>query len=295
MTTLGEAIKTGVTRSGALVPANRRILVIDDNRSIHADFRKLLGAPDGDDAALAAAEAKFLGTEPAVAFEVDAASQGEEGLQMVEQARAEGRPYALAFVDMRMPPGWDGIETTKRIWHICPELQIVICTAFADVAWEDVLPELAPHDRLLVLKKPFDAIEVTQLAGALTEKWRLEREAQFKLADLEAAVKLRTRDLEESQLAALNIMEDAVQSREQIEQALTDLKQEMGVRERAEEKARVQLAELVRWQKVMTGREDRVRELKAEVNELLRRHGEAVRYSSVDNVLGSAPATTSTQ
>ncbi len=206
-----------------LVTPNRRILVVDDNQAIHADYRKILGAPEGDDAALAAAEAKFLGTEQAVAFEIDAASQGEEGLRMVERSLAEGRPYAMAFVDMRMPPGWDGVETTKRLWQANPELQIVICTAFADCSWEEVLEELQPLDRLLILKKPFDSIEVLQLAKALTEKWRLRQESKLTLGNLEAAVKHRTQELEESQTAALNMMEDAVRSREQAEQALVDL------------------------------------------------------------------------
>jgi signal transduction histidine kinase len=206
-----------------IVTPNRRILVVDDNQAIHADYRKILGAPEGDDAALAAAEAKFLGTEQAVTFEVDAASQGEEGLQMVERSLAEGRPYAMAFVDMRMPPGWDGVETTKRIWQASPELQIVICTAFADCSWDEVMAELKPLDRLLILKKPFDSIEVLQLARALTEKWRLRQESKAILGNLEAAVKHRTRALEESQIAALNMMEDAVQNHEAARRALEDL------------------------------------------------------------------------
>ena len=71
----------------------------------------------------------------AAGFEIDLALQGKEGLQRVQQALAEGRPYAMAFIDVRMPPGWDGIETTGRIWRVDPDLQVVICTACSDYPW----------------------------------------------------------------------------------------------------------------------------------------------------------------
>lgn len=161
-----------------MVSPNRRLLVVDDRLAIHGDFRKILGAPDAADAALAVAEAQVFGTPQPASFAIDTASQGEAGLRLVERAVAEGRPYALAFIDFRMPPGWDGVETTKRIWQVCPELHIVICTAFADCSWDEVLRDLQPRDRLLILKKPFDAIEVRQLANALTEKWRLGQETR---------------------------------------------------------------------------------------------------------------------
>src|SRR6186997_13506 len=124
---------------------HRRILVIDDNHAIHEDFRKVLGPADGRDAALEAAEARIFGARPKDWFEVDAASQGEEGLHMVERALAECRPYSMAFVDVRMPPGWDGIETVGRIWKVSPDLQVVICTAFSDCSWGDMQEQINPR------------------------------------------------------------------------------------------------------------------------------------------------------
>ena len=188
--------------------AHRRILVIDDNRSIHDDFRKILSPAVVPDDALEAAEAVLFGTATrqtpttAQSFTIDTASQGEEGLQMVKRAQAEGQPYAMAFVDVRMPPGWDGIETTRQIWQVCPDMQIVICTAYADCCWSDVQEQIKPRDRMLILKKPFDIIEVLQLAISLTEKSRLLLESKSHLQDLEQRVKLRTQELEASQLAA---------------------------------------------------------------------------------------------
>lgn len=217
---------------------NPRILVIDDNQAIHDDFRKILGAPEAADAALEEAEAKIFGTRPTAPFEIDAASQGEEGWTMVGRALAEGRPYAMAFVDVRMPPGWDGIETTKRIWQVAPDMQIVICTAFADCSWTEMQEQIKPLDRLLILKKPFDSIEVLQLANALTMKWRLQQESKNKLADLDEMVKQRTRELEASQVAALNMMEDAVRNGEKVSRAYEELKSEMAERQRAEQALR---------------------------------------------------------
>jgi diguanylate cyclase (GGDEF)-like protein len=177
-----------------------RILIIDDNEAIHRDFRKIL-APDGAaSAALTRAEAAvFGGAKPNVqakpVFDVEYASQGELGLARVQQAAAEGKRFALAFVDMRMPPGWDGLQTIERLWEADPDLQVVICSAYSDHSWEEISARLGLTDRLLILKKPFDPIEVTQLAAALTEKWVLKRKAALKFDELERLVQQRTHEL----------------------------------------------------------------------------------------------------
>ncbi len=216
------------------VQTNRRILVVDDNRAIHDDFRKILGRPSPAEEAMQVADAELFGTQPPVFFDIDTASQGEEALQMVLQSLAEERPYAMAFIDVRMPPGWDGIETTQRIWAACPDLQVVICTAFSDCSWNEMREQINPRDRLLVLKKPFDTIEARQLAHALTEKWRLLQESKAKVEDLELRVKERTRDLAASQADAVKMMEEAVYQRRLAQQACEDLKREMAERKSIE-------------------------------------------------------------
>jgi len=177
---------------------NLRVLVIDDNRSIHSDFRKILEDSDQTDKA-ATMEAALFGSAPAarrpVTFDLDSAYQGQEGLELVKIALQEGRPYAMAFMDVRMPPGWDGIETTARIWEIDPDLQVVICTAYSDYSWDKMGEKLGQSDRLLILKKPFDNVEALQLATTLTEKWHLTQQARFQRADLERLVDERTREL----------------------------------------------------------------------------------------------------
>ncbi len=177
----------------------RRILIIDDNHAIHADFRKILEAPSPSVKALANFEASLFGDAPDAAmldgFEIDSAFQGQEGLESVKQARSAQRSYALAFIDVRMPPGWDGIETTAQIWKVDPDIQVVICTAFADYSWEAMIDKLGQTDHLVILKKPFENIEVSQLAQALTRKWELLRQSKQKMVELEELVKKRTADL----------------------------------------------------------------------------------------------------
>ncbi len=181
------------------LPTNHRLLVIDDNRAIHDDFRKIL-CPAGE--SLDDAEAAFFGetaTMPAQpVFEIDSAFQGEEGVAALARALEEGRPYAMAFVDVRMPPGMDGIETIERLWQLSPDLQVVVCTAFSDYSWEEMVSRLHNRDRLLVLKKPFASIEALQLACALTAKWALTRQAREQLAETERCVAERTGELREA-------------------------------------------------------------------------------------------------
>ncbi|HEV2693864.1 MAG TPA: response regulator [Verrucomicrobiae bacterium] len=170
---------------------NRRILLVDDNPSIHLDFRDILCPSNTGSEAGKKLEAALFDEEPCEAeqtsFELDSAYQGQEALEMVKQSLAENRPYAMAFVDVRMPPGWDGIETITRIWEVYPELQIVVCTAYSDYSWDEMRAKVGQPDSLLILKKPFDNIEVQQIAHALTKKWQLNRETQLQMADLSKA------------------------------------------------------------------------------------------------------------
>lgn len=202
---------------------NRRVLVIDDSQAIHEDFHAILGGAEADTATLNAAKAAIFGAtsvclKKQISFEIDSAFQGQEGLEKVKQALHQGRPYAMAFVDVRMPPGWDGIETIGRIWQEYPELQVVICTAYSDYNWNDIIEKLGQTERLLILKKPFDNVEVLQLASALTEKWNLARQASMKMEQLEQIVRERTDEL--------------IKANDQ-------LKQEIAVREHAEKRLRI--------------------------------------------------------
>jgi diguanylate cyclase (GGDEF)-like protein len=180
---------------------NRRILLVDDTPAIHEDFRKILAdQPVASDveADLVDDEALLFGaparTVP-VSFETASAYQGTEAIDKVRASLLSDLPYAMAFVDVRMPPGLDGIATVERLWDHDPRLQVVLCTAYSDYSWAEVLTRLDVRDRLLILKKPFDAVEVYQLANALTMKWHMAEQVALKMIDLERAVEKRTSEL----------------------------------------------------------------------------------------------------
>jgi len=166
---------------------NRRILVVDDSDAIHRDFIEIL-KPPRDTSELDAMEASIFGEHraaaPTLGFELSFASQGAEALEKVRHARGAAAPYALAFVDMRMPPGWDGLETLTHLWAEDPTLQAVICSAYSDHSWSEITAKLGVTDRFLILKKPFDPVEVRQIACALTEKWNQAERSSRAEADL---------------------------------------------------------------------------------------------------------------
>ncbi len=177
--------------------ANRRILIVDDTASIHADFRKILCAQAMADQTLEGIEQALFGTAPVArqTYTLDSAYQGQEALELVSQAQAENAPYALAFIDMRMPPGWDGLETIEHLWEVDPALQIALCTAYSDYSFEAIEARLKYNDQLLILKKPFDHLEIRQMASALTWKWQLAQDAALKVINLERTVEERVQEL----------------------------------------------------------------------------------------------------
>lgn len=204
---------------------NRRVLVVDDNHSIHSDFRKILEPKKADDG-LDDLEADLFEDEKKdettrVAFELDSAFQGQEALERVKAAVESKNRYAMAFVDMRMPPGWNGVRSIEEIWKIDPELQIVICTAFSDYSWNQIAERLGLTDRLLILKKPFDKIEVTQLALALTEKSHLFEQAAVKLEQLEEMVASKTAKLQQEIVERQNVEEELRKAKNELQHQAT--------------------------------------------------------------------------
>ena len=156
---------------------NHRVLIIDDNPSIHDDFRKVLQSPNPSEDLLREQEEVLFGEAESRVdgrkFELEGAQQGEEGIEMVASSLEANNPFALAFVDVRMPPGIDGVETVERIFAIDPFIQIVICSAYSDYTALDILQRVGISDRLLLLRKPCDWAEILMLATALCKKWNL--------------------------------------------------------------------------------------------------------------------------
>jgi DNA-binding NtrC family response regulator len=152
---------------------NRRILVIDDTPAIHEDFRKILvssrtGAHLEDD------ERTLFGDAPRARadddYRLDSALQGKDGVEMIVRATSLGVPYALVFADMRMPPGWSGVDTVVKILEIAPRTELCICSAYSDYSWHEVVTKVGrPGMRLI--RKPVNPSEVLSIASELTDKW----------------------------------------------------------------------------------------------------------------------------
>jgi diguanylate cyclase (GGDEF)-like protein/PAS domain S-box-containing protein len=180
------------------------IIIIDDNPDIHRDFIKILKLSNAAnqftefDRELFGEESETPGATSLPEFEIDTATQGVEAVLKVREALEKGNPFALAFVDVRMPPGIDGIETIKKIWELDHDIQIVICTAYSDYSWGDTVKNLGVSDNLLILKKPFDVEAVKQLASTLTKKWLISRDTKQHTKSLNKLVDQRTESLKQS-------------------------------------------------------------------------------------------------
>lgn len=180
-----------------------RILVADDNPEIHKDFKKILlpyreNLDDEQEQILFGAQISAPEKNTLPLFDIDSAFQGTEAVQLVEQSKKQQHPYALAFIDVRMPPGIDGIATIQKLWNIDPEIQIVICTAYSDYTWQETVNQLGENDNFLILKKPFENDAVRQLAYALSKKWQLTNINRQHTEELEGKIKARTNSLLET-------------------------------------------------------------------------------------------------
>lgn len=170
---------------------SNRILIVDDTPSIHEDFRKILSTPGTMAKDLDEMAESLFGSQKSgpvlqgIDYELDSAFQGDEAIAMIEKAENEGKGYSLVFMDVRMPPGMDGIRTIEKIWEHFPAMEIVICTAYSDYSWIDIVDILGPSDHLLVLKKPFDADEAQQMALSLTRRASSSKRTNEHISTLE--------------------------------------------------------------------------------------------------------------
>ncbi|MEJ7602952.1 MAG: ATP-binding protein [Kofleriaceae bacterium] len=171
------------------------LLVVDDQEPILHNFATLLepSRTSGNTSELDLLELALGGTAPAEPvitprYHVRYARQGAEAVRECEAALAADRPFSVAFVDIHMPPGIDGVETAMQLWQLQPDLEIVLCTAHSTYSWHEILARLSVRDQLVILRKPFDPIEVRQLAACLTEKWRRGRAVAARMAELEQEI-----------------------------------------------------------------------------------------------------------
>jgi len=195
----------GVRPDNCDVATQRRaakVLVVDDNDAVLATFRKVLSREDdGARARLDMLEQQLFGGSDGsptrqVGYELELLQDGEAACRRAEALLADACQFAVAFIDMRMPGGWDGLTTIEALWRIDPDIQMVICSAYSDYGWDEIIERLGQSDRWLVLRKPFEALEVQQMTAALVEKWhmrcaqrkqvgRLEREVADQVIELQ--------------------------------------------------------------------------------------------------------------
>ena len=166
---------------------NARVLIVDDQAAIHSDFQEILSKTSGKMASNTFAE-MFLPadakrtTAALPTFELWHASSGDEAYQIVKAAQEAGRPFAVAFIDIRMPPGMDGIETIRRIRKFEKNLEIVIMTAYTDKPLHEIVKNMELLHKLLYIRKPVGRVEIQQLTLSLVERWNVERETFKHLA-----------------------------------------------------------------------------------------------------------------
>ena len=196
--------------STAAASYQRRVLIVDDQQHIHDTFDRVFASSKRVDDALSNFEDMFLGggklEDEADCIKAEYflahAHSGEHGVELVEKSVRDNSKFAVAFVDMRMPNGMDGLETIEKLWSIDPDLQVVVCTAHSDHAWESVLERLGCNDQLLLLKKPFERDEARQLALALSEKYRLAASQHLRMSQLEGEVDRRRKAEDELRVMA---------------------------------------------------------------------------------------------
>jgi two-component system sensor histidine kinase/response regulator len=186
--------------------ANRRVLLIDDNPAIHRDIAKILRPAGGSKLHDLRRQSSLLlermglpgAPEEPDGFELVSAFQGEEGVLKAREAAIAEKPFALAIVDCRMPPGMDGMRTIEELWSLCPDLQIVFCTAYADYSWEEIAGIIGSSDGLVILKKPFEVSELRQLVESMTQRWSRNEETRLRLQTLRRQSEQGAEALEES-------------------------------------------------------------------------------------------------
>ena len=166
---------------------NYRVLVVDDQREIHQDFEEML--TPGFTAALTDDLAEAFASEVDESFlpkfKLLHARSGSEAYDIVKTTIETGDPIAVAYVDIRMPPGMDGIETTQRIRAIDENIEIVLMSAYTDKSLGEIVHEMDLLHKLLYIRKPFAREEIQQITLALAEKWNVESELGDKRRQLE--------------------------------------------------------------------------------------------------------------
>ncbi len=186
-----------------------KILVADDEDTILELYEQVLGQsryPTSSQSEMDALEAELFGNDVVhqrndhvkPSFDLTFCHQGSEAIEAVHTADAEGHPYAIAFLDVRMPPGPDGIWTAENIRAVSADTQIVIVTGYTDIDPSEIERRIQPANRLLYIQKPFHLFEIRQFVSTLAARWKAERQLLAVNQKLETIVEQRTAELKQA-------------------------------------------------------------------------------------------------
>ena len=162
-----------------IMQQNRKILLVDDEARIVDELFKVLTPQDVGNDELSELEDHLFGKSESnkknvTSYDVCRCQQGDEAIREVQKALDQDQPFAVAFIDVQMPPGPDGVTTAEQIRKIDPNIQIVIITGRSDYDVCEIAARVPPEDKLLFLQKPLHSQEIIQFALALTSKWQSE-------------------------------------------------------------------------------------------------------------------------
>jgi two-component system NtrC family sensor kinase len=159
---------------------NTRLLIIDDDETIRDSFREILIPKITENKELETASSRLFkkksqrpkSSARIFNFSLDEANSGQVGLQKIQEAHSEQKPYSVIFVDMRMP-GWDGLETVQKIREIEKRAEIIFVTAYSDRSIDEIVEKAGPN--VSYHCKPFEVDEIRQLATKAVFEWNKTR------------------------------------------------------------------------------------------------------------------------
>ena len=191
-----------------------RILVVDDDEGVLDSYKNIFGLSreSASDTRIQDLQAQLYGTDssPANAFPYDITyhQQANDAIQAVRVALNNNQPYAMTFLDVRMPPGPDGVWAAEKIRGLDPLINIVMVTAYSDIDPAEISSRVQPLDKLLYIQKPFHIQEIQQFGAALGAKWLAERRILNINKELEEKINSQTADLEATTIALRQLVKE---------------------------------------------------------------------------------------
>jgi len=190
-----------------------RILAVDDDSTVRELYEGILNP---------------IHSSPAMPnFELTCCAQGDEAVDAVKRSFEENAPYAVAFLDLNMPPGPDGEWTAEEIHNLDPRINTVVVTGYRSTNTASIKHQAKFSDNLLYLQKPFHPREIIQFATALSIKWQAERQLLNLQADLENLVEKRTAELVQSNKLLKIEIENRKRMQQELQQSYETVKKAM--------------------------------------------------------------------